>query len=424
MREPEPRRQEPVLGRDYMIDYYALLGVKRTADVPTIEKAWFSQMRMYHEDRYGSWAPPEFREKAQHMGRVLGAAKETLIDPDRRAAYNLTFAAWTGAVSIDGYPVAPREELKGGIRVTDKDFDAKLGVLLTKANSFVSSEPTMLKFIEDMYYSTGGADAGVLTAYKNALSRQDDYLSLQEFVRRLAVGMETESVDQPEKEYLDLARAEIVKRREELERELELESQPRVIEIGSDNEYLGESLLRLMQSPEVTRLLGGGELLSLPPGPVGPVDASGASKELEVVEEAPDKEFYLQRFDAQAAIISELAQEREELIAKRLTLVKPIYEIPQPEIFDRAIICLRGSQDELRMAFSRVDEGVFGEYSIRQDTSMTEEDLSVLDTASGTAELIKRGYNVFYMFPDHGLPIIAELEQVLNAHFEKYEAPN
>ena len=71
-------------------DYYALLGLKKTATDDEIKKAYRKLAIKWHPDKN-----PDNKEKAQEMFKKIGEAYAVLQDKDKRAVYD--------KYGIDGY---------------------------------------------------------------------------------------------------------------------------------------------------------------------------------------------------------------------------------------------------------------------------------------------------------------------------------
>lgn len=79
------------------MDYYAILGVPAQAGQATIRRAFRTLARRYHPDAGEGSSPRRFRE--------LVEAYETLMDPERRRAYDRSLRPRT-RVAVE--PVTPR----------------------------------------------------------------------------------------------------------------------------------------------------------------------------------------------------------------------------------------------------------------------------------------------------------------------------
>ena len=65
------------------LNYYELLGISEIATKEEIKKAYKTQMKNWHPDINKS-------EEAPEMSIKLNEAKETLLDDDKRKAYDLS----------------------------------------------------------------------------------------------------------------------------------------------------------------------------------------------------------------------------------------------------------------------------------------------------------------------------------------------
>lgn len=68
-------------------DYFALLGVNRTASSSEVRKAYFDLVKKLHPDRLGQYGLAEMKTQAARLFHVLTQAYETLSDPKRRQEY-------------------------------------------------------------------------------------------------------------------------------------------------------------------------------------------------------------------------------------------------------------------------------------------------------------------------------------------------
>jgi DnaJ domain len=76
------QRIQAYFGKRIMLDYYKVLGVKKTASVKEIKAAYKRLARLQHPDLNGG------RSEATQAFVQISRARDVLIDPERRAAYD------------------------------------------------------------------------------------------------------------------------------------------------------------------------------------------------------------------------------------------------------------------------------------------------------------------------------------------------
>lgn len=106
-------------------DFYALLGITRMADAETIRKAYRRRALECHPDRLPLDSPE--RKAAEGRFLLLTDARDTLLDPLRREAYDrqqdLTQQAWLDAMVSQYHvpmPPAPKAKPRSGFQETLK----------------------------------------------------------------------------------------------------------------------------------------------------------------------------------------------------------------------------------------------------------------------------------------------------------------
>ena len=105
------------LSFDPAIDYYRVLGVKPNATAEEIHAAYRRLARAYHPDCY-----PGSTGSLVRMARV-NVAKSVLLDPNTRAAYDLSRKRASG-------PAAPSVQRRAPTRNGGRRFDYATAVML------------------------------------------------------------------------------------------------------------------------------------------------------------------------------------------------------------------------------------------------------------------------------------------------------
>ncbi|MCA3010877.1 MAG: response regulator [Myxococcaceae bacterium] len=102
------------------LDYFEVLGVKRSASREDVKRAYFALAKEYHPDRHAGTASSEIRELAQQLYDLISTAHDTLTDPQQRSRY--------------------LEELKQG---RTRDVAADVGKILAAEGKFQRGEELM-----------------------------------------------------------------------------------------------------------------------------------------------------------------------------------------------------------------------------------------------------------------------------------------
>lgn len=343
--ETEPRRRrEPQNGVDFLTNYYAVLGVPQDADPDLIKSNFRDLISRYHPDKYQSLAP-EFKERAEFRSQVIIEAHDTLSDNAKRTAYDLKLATWQGPISESGDPVIDLSRPTASLRLlTDySDTQEALQNMLKWAHQMSGFDPAIFKFLEQQYNDTQNPSPELEKAYQEALKKRDADLSIEESFRREILGLDRKAVttSSPERAYLELTKSNIAQAREEIATAIE------------------RTMLQL-QSGEI-QMLGEGVAIA-------EAVATDPNQAL-----AMYKQQALERYDIQAAEIEKLAKEREEVMEKRLKLVKGDYLPNQGQLSDRLIISTQIGEVKEWLAFC-----IKGT-SIETDPDVSEQALSELN---------------------------------------------
>jgi curved DNA-binding protein CbpA len=359
--------REPILGQDYLVDYYALLSVSRDAEPAQVTAAYRQLQKEWHPDRYSGLAE-EMQAAAARRSALLNEADAVLGDPSRRAEYDLTLAAWTGPLSKDGTPIVDLERGSiQGLLHRDEESERRADEMAFAMSGFSPDTLALLESLLREQEAAGAEPAAALRqGYAEALERQAVYLAVVESLRLEQVGLAGE--ERIGSDYAEIAAA----RAEEW---------------------------RTTTAADIANLaLEGGEQLAL---------ESGRALEL-ASSEAGVPELLQARLDEFSAELVELGRKRGEVAEKRLELKEGRY-LPE------------GAPGPRR---PRVALGIdFGEtthwLSFRLDGLAAnpdpETDLSGLPESA--AALVEAEVSVLVFSHAEGLAVDEEIAYVLDKHF-------
>jgi curved DNA-binding protein CbpA len=375
---------DAVQGLDYLIDYYAFLGVARDADAAEIRRAYYEKQKQYHPDRYEGLAP-EMKQSAMEKSRLAAEAYRKLSDPSARQAYDAMLQAWDGPLSESGMPIIdisrPRFRPETLFEEEGRDAAAETEA---QAKQFSGHDEAMFSVIENLFRSSPQPTPEVAEAYRQALAKKELYLVLKEGLTWRRAGLENQPVD--EKAGQDYV-ATVDKRLEEARQQ---------VRAGAAR------TLQLCASGEL-KLLGDG----------------GAVRE-QAIKDDPSGALAIyqakanERFDAAAEDIRKAAQARAEVAAKRLEAVGGIYDPPQTEIFPRLAVRIQAGAKAIWMAFH-----LTGAANVGPDASVSAEEMAKLDDPEAAKAWIAGGANIIRLTMQDGMELKDQLERAVLKHFER-----
>lgn len=370
-------------GVDYLIDYYALLGIERGATAEEITKAFRSKQKQYHPDRFQGLAP-ELLAQAEHQSNLVNEAYAVLGDAEKKSEYDQVLANWKKPLSKRGEVIVDLESssfsfatLLGNLTA---DAEAREREAETLALQFSGFEKATYEFFRKQAESPAGIPMELKAAYLEQLERRDLYLSLRE-------GFLWDSMGQ--RNHAPVPRLEYTEQVEE-----DLESIKQAAYENVEHEVL---------------LLAAGEraLLPAPEGMNAEVDTGQVL--------AHYKARLNEHFDRQAALLEPLAEERQQVLEARFSTGAEIIYHPDTKVYtDKLVVEMKGPEKSVWCAFEfKGDNQVVGD-QLDGLEAVTQPDVA--------KEWMERGYTIVSFQAIQGVDFRNQLERVLNLHGGKLEA--
>lgn len=361
-------------GKEFLIDYYALLGIERDAEDAAIKTAYHEKQLSYHPDRYEGLAP-ELKLQAAEKSLLLAEAFATLSIRHNRVAYDHLLSGWTGPISTDGRPIIALHRphfLPAALLQGDYEPDADEELLKTMMK-MCGHDPTTLALLEKLHAASEAPNPALVQALQRALFCKETYLALVEGIQWQSAGF----MNQPITDEIGLGHAASTEARLDAARAHALS--------GLDQ------TLAQVASGELKLLSTGGGF-----DPAAP-DAGASLIRF--------REAAASRFEAAAVRIREAAQDRAANAAKALELVIGVYDPPEQALQPKLLMLVKAGDKETRIACKL--EGM----SISSGTE-----------APPTAEAIAAGYSIIRLEICEALEIADQLRKVMLDHFERWLA--
>ena len=113
------------------LDYFAVLGVKRSVDATTLKRAYFTLAKDFHTDSFAGLNIGSAKQKLDHIFHVIQAAHTTLIDANRRSEYeaSLSFKDSGGSTDVAAILQAETDLFKVKVLIERGELTAALRIL-------------------------------------------------------------------------------------------------------------------------------------------------------------------------------------------------------------------------------------------------------------------------------------------------------
>ena len=374
-------------GVDYLIDYYALLGVERTASAEVITKAYRKKQLQYHPDRFQGLAP-ELLAEAEHQSNLLNDAYAILGNEEKRSAYDEQLANWKKPLSERGEIIIDLNEshfsFASLLENINADPEAREKEAETLALQFSGFEKSTYKFFHKQAESPAGIPPELKAAYLEQLERRELYLSLREGFLWDSIGQHNHS-PLPRLEY-----------REQVQEDLE--------EVRSQ---------ALKNVEHQVLLLAAGEQALLP-APEGMGEQVDAGKVLAHYTARLDE-----HFSQQAKLLEPLAAEREEVLNARFKAGAEIEYYPGTTSYTSKVVMGMKGSEKIVWVMLEFD----GDNVRVVDPPEGVEDLEKCVTKpDAPREWMERGYTILTFQAIQGVDFNNQLNRVADLHAEKLKA--
>lgn len=312
---------EPQHGIHFLYDFYAFLGIERTATTDVITARWRELYQQYAPDKYQTLAP-EFQSQATRKAAHLNRIRAILDDPEKKSAYDEQLTNWTGVVA--GSELVPLT-LDQFLQNNPDSY----GELKEKYAAAAGFNPTIHALLEAQWQATDEPSAQLTAAYRASLEQHETYLALMEGLEldRLGISLTGNSLARLNRPALLEKHCEM--RRFELEQLFDAEQ----------------------------KALAGGQLKALGPG--ASVDAEKLFESDAPTGLARYQQEQLAQFDHQTKELYCIAEQRKDLLDERLTLVPATYEPNLTAYHPRLMIHLdyRGHERSFPVVVDTTAEG-------------------------------------------------------------------
>jgi len=373
---------EPREGVDYVIDLYALTGVPNDVAPDDLKTLLNQRALEYYPDRLEGLAP-EFRQRGEHMARLLNRARRVLLDDTSRAEYDQILSEWKGAISTDGTPIINVDTYLQGEMASKspEEIEDIFGKQKDKLEGMLGFSPSRLGFLERMVQQSGdNVPEDLRIEYEAGLLEYDRVLAIQEAERSRLLGIDVKkrryeaSFDYGDKVAVEIEVARVTK-------QAELEA----LTVGSFS-----TRLALLAGEDTT---SGDDTLPVTP----------------LVLKLPAF------FDQQSGKVHEIAKERESILLRRLANFEP--EFPEPEIQQEA------KPDFVIGIIDDTTTWIAMHYDSESDSANSinlDEQINSLLESGNIPEVIQRGFNVITFKQMEQIDLFTVINAAIDKYLSKY----
>ena len=384
----------PVLGEDYLIDYYAILSIPRNAGVDEIKSAYREQMKQYHPDVV-SRAAPEIQQEAEQRSKMIVLAYNTLRNNESKVSYDRQLADFNPElVSKNGTPILDlnAKRVQADYLVSGTGLEGKSD-LMQRAKDLSGHNETVFNVVLDQY-NANRQSKDLKEAYRSLLEKKNTYLSLIESFEWEDAGI----ANQADTRCLFYPEDHVAKRSEQM--------------VSAEHEIAGtmEKRVLALSSGIAPKLLASGKAY----------DSEDAQRDATLKDELTG--IAMTKFKSHTERLEELAKERAEVLEELVQLTEWEYYPAEQPIADKLLILLK--RDKLvagdvmyrwngkSVEGSHYEKHGFGNVSLEELAS---------DAYRGRIEdVISSGISMVLLSLNNELDLVMQTVHVATEHFDKY----
>jgi len=179
---------KPIEGIDYIVDYYAVLGISRDSNKRDIELALRKNRAQWHPDRMQNLSP-EILKEAESKNILFSKAREILLNEDFKQAYDKRLSNFEPElVSEDGRAIIniSRERIDLDFLLSDKNIN--FSELVEKAKQLTGYNEKHIKSVE-LLYNSDKKNRTIKDIYRKELNTELTFISQLEDIAWARVGV-------------------------------------------------------------------------------------------------------------------------------------------------------------------------------------------------------------------------------------------
>ncbi len=386
----------PVLGEDYLIDHYAILGIPRDADTDDIKSAYREQMKQYHPDVVAR-AAPEIQQEAEKRSKLIALAYHTLSNSENKASYDEQLAGFDPRlISDDGRQILDlsARRINADYLVSGSSLEDKAD-MIQRAKAGSGHDETVFKIIKEQYEANHTSQA-LKDAYRSVLEKRNCYLALLDSFEWEDAGIANQS-DPKFMLYPD----DLVAKRDEHMANAEQEIANTL-----------EKRILALSSGVAPKLLTSGKAY----------DSEDAQKDADALKNELTG-IAVEKFKSHTGKLKEIAKERAEVMEGLVQLTEWEYHPAGQQLSDKLLVLLESDKVIIgQFMYQRSGDTIAcNTYKNHDFSRITLEELASDAYDTKIKEAISSGINIALVHVNKELDFMMQTTHVAGEHFDSYD---